>query len=379
MAKIKILILSVSAGAGHMRAAQALCAAAQRPGTDARAVHVDAMRFASWLLRALYVRAYLYIVKSLPSAWRSLYRATHEADPGGWANRIRCRTEAWLCRRLLREVRLQQPDCIVCTHFLPAAVLSRQIAKGALAIPVWVQVTDFDVHRAWVQPCMAGYFAANEEAAFHLHKLGVAPEKIHATGIPVMPGFAAPVARAARLLALGLDPAKQTLLLMGGGAGIGSLPEAAARLLQIPIDFQLIVLAGKNLAALARLDALAKHHPGKLLAQGHTDQVEHWMACADLVITKPGGLTVSECLSMGVPMVLTSPIPGQEEQNATYLLEQGAAMKAEDSSTLEYRVRYLLTHPDRLAGMRDRAKLLGRPDAAARALALLLQPIHDAT
>ena len=137
---------------------------------------------------------------------------------------------------------------------------------------------------------------------------------------------------------LGIDPKRRTVLLMGGGAGLGRLDEVAARLLQLEHDFQLIALAGRNTEVLLALQRLAIRHPGRLLPHGYTNRIECLMACADLVVTKPGCLTVAECLATGLPMIVNSPIPGQEERNADYLLEQGVALKANDPVTLEYRL-----------------------------------------
>lgn len=161
---------------------------------------------------------------------------------------------------------------------------------------------------------------------------------------------------------------------MGGGAGVGSLASVATRLLALDGDFQLIVLAGKNAQALSALQALAGQYPGRLVAQGFTDQVERLMACADLVITKPGGLTTSECLAMGLPMIVNAPIPGQEERNADFLLEQGVALKAFDAVTLEYRVRLLLGNRTKLADMQGKARALGRPAAARDVLRKVMGP-----
>lgn len=130
----------------------------------------------------------------------------------------------------------------------------------------------------------------------------------------------------------------------------------------LEFDFQLIVMAGRNAAALARLQALTQRFPGRLLALGYTGQVARLMACSDIAITKPGGLTVSECLAMGLPMILNAPVPGQEERNADYLLEQGAALKANDAATLHYRIGELLGNPGKLAAMRSRAA--GQPRSA---------------
>jgi processive 1,2-diacylglycerol beta-glucosyltransferase len=155
---------------------------------------------------------------------------------------------------------------------------------------------------------------------------------------------------------------------MGGGAGVGKLDEVAAALMRLEHDFQLIVLAGRNEAALGRLKLQAEEQPGRLFPFGFTNEVAKLMACSDLVITKPGGLTTSECLAMGLPMVVYAPIPGQEERNADYVLEQGAALKAVDLISLEYRVLQLIAEPERLARMRESARRLGRPQAARSVL-----------
>lgn len=367
-----ILVLSVPAGAGHTRVAEAIRTCAADEYGDARVIHLDAMAFATTRLRKVYTDFYLCLIKRRPGLWRHVYRLTDEARPDGWFNRLRRWIEGRDCRALLAHIAALAPDAVVCTHFQPAELLSRQIAAGALRCPVWVQVTDFDLHRMWVHPHIAGYFAGNDEVAFRMREQGIPAQAIHLAGIPTMPAFSRRHDRADCARMLGLDPDLRTFLLMGGGAGLGGLSRVAQRLLAIPGDFQLIVLAGKNLAELAALQALAARFPGRLAPQGFTDQVERVMACADLVITKPGGATVAECLAMGLPMILNAPIPGQEEHNANFLLEQGAALKACDLSTLEYRIRYLMAHPARLEAMAARARTLGRPHAARQVLETVL-------
>jgi processive 1,2-diacylglycerol beta-glucosyltransferase len=281
---------------------------------------------------------------------------------------LRRKLERMNARVLRQAIADFNPDAIVCTHFLPAEMLARLLRKEALRCPVWVQVTDFDLHRLWVHEGMAGYFVANDEVAFRLRAHGIEENRIHVTGIPIMPAFANVLDRAQCALTQGIDATRSTILLMGGGAGLGSLDTVASRLLAIDSNLQLIVLAGKNAQALAALRTMAQRYPKQLIPFGFTDQVEQLMACADLVITKPGGLTTSECLAMGLPMILNSPIPGQEERNADYLLEQGVALKASDDVTLEYRVRRLIQNPLQLQNMREKARALGRTDAALRIL-----------
>jgi processive 1,2-diacylglycerol beta-glucosyltransferase len=372
MPQKKILLLSVSAGAGHMRAAEAIRAYANMPGTGVTATHLDVMDYVSKGFRKLYTDFYITLVNKAPTLWGYLYQITNEAQPDSSMQKLRRGVERLNTKELLKEIAAFKPDAIICTHFLPAEILAGMLRTARLTCPVWVQVTDFDLHRMWVHEHMAGYFAANDEVAFRMRAQGIPPQTIHVTGIPIMPAFAQTLDRSACARAFSLDPQRTTILLMGGGAGLGSLDTIAERLLALEGNFQLIVLAGKNADALAALQVLTARYPGRLLAQGFTDQVERLMACADLVITKPGGLTTSECLAMGLPMIVNAPIPGQEERNADFLLEQGVALKAFDGVTLEYRVRYLLEHPAKLAEMRDKAKALGRPAAARNVLDVVL-------
>jgi len=367
----KILLLSVSAGAGHVRAAEALrqCAEQQFPGVQT--LHLDVMQYVTAAFRKIYTDWYVRLVNASPAAWRLLYEKADEADPRSPLQKLRRATERLNTKALLRAVEDFGPDAVVCTHFLPAELLMHQIRRERLRLPVWVQVTDFDLHRMWIMPNMAGYFAGNDEIAERMRQMIAPPAQIHSTGIPIMPAFGeAPDAAAARGQ-FGLDPARRMVLLMGGGAGMGGLDDVARTLLAIDQDFQLVALAGKNESMLQALQALAAQHPARLIPMGFTDQVHRLMACASFVITKPGGLSTSECLAMGVPMILNSPIPGQEERNADYLLEQGAALKAADGIALTWRVRRLLTEPQLLDTMRRHAAALGRPQAARDVLKIV--------
>lgn len=358
----RLLLLSVSAGAGHVRAAEALRVAAGDAGHVAQ--HLDVMDFVSSAFRALYTDFYLKLVEHSPTAWSMLYRIMDRTPPSAPLARVRRAIERLNTLKLRKAIAAFKPDAVACTHFLPAELLMRERARGRVTCPVYVQITDFDLHGMWIVPDMAGYFAASDEVAFRAHARGIARAKTHVTGIPIMPAFGEPLSRISCAIEAGLDAKRTTILLMGGGAGLGGLDDVAERLLARSTDFQLVALAGRNAAMLGRLQALAKRHPGRLVAQGFTNRVERLMAASDLVITKPGGLTTSECLAMGLPMIVHAPIPGQEERNCDYLLEQGAALKAIDASALEWRIDELMAHPERLAAMAARARSLGRPHAA---------------
>jgi processive 1,2-diacylglycerol beta-glucosyltransferase len=367
MSKLRrILMLSVSAGAGHGRAAEALRAQAALSFADVEAKHLDVMALVPASFRALYADYYIRLVEHHPSVWVYLYHASDKMPRDALFARLRRAIERLNTRQLRAAIREFAPEQIICTHFLPAELLAHDIRRGRKVPPVWVQVTDFDLHRLWVQAGMRGYFAASDEIAFRMIERGIPKENIAVTGIPIMPVFAQSYDRAACAREIGIAPDKTTLLLMTGGAAL------IERLLALPQDFQIIALAGRNEKLLASYRAIAKNHPTRLFPLGFTTTIERLMACADVAVTKPGGLTVSECLAVGLPMVLIAPIPGQEERNADYLMEQGVALKAQDAVALEYKLGQLLADPERLARMRAAMRGLGHGEAARAVLERVL-------
>jgi processive 1,2-diacylglycerol beta-glucosyltransferase len=366
-----LLILSVSAGAGHVRAAQALATVAAAASPPFDATHLDLLTLVPNEFRKLYAEQYLRLVERLPQLWSFFYSRSDRPSRDTLLGKLKRAVEKLNTRKLNSQIARLGPDAILCTHFLPAELLSREKARGKDLPPVWVQVTDFDVHALWVHPHVDRYCVASDEVAWRLADRGVPPDRIAVTGIPVMPLFSVELQRRECATELGLDPARFTAVMMAGGAGVGALDALAARLLELPGEQQLVALAGKNPELLAKLRSLAARHPGKLFPLGFTTTVERVMTAADLVITKPGGLSVSECLAKGKPMLLVAPIPGQEERNADYLLEAGAAVKAVDAATLVYKFSRLLADAARLRAMREAALRIGRPHAARDVIALL--------
>lgn len=366
--KKRLLVLSVSAGSGHVRAAEGIASYAKNNFPDISVRHRDLMQLVPTYFKKIYTDLYLKLAAGLPEAWGWLYRKTDHEPTGSLTERCRRTLQRLSAKKLFIEIDAYKPDAIVCTHFLPAELLATAVLEKRLHCPVWVTVTDFDLHKMWVHEGITGYFVANEELAFRLQSSGVDPTTIVITGIPVMPEFALKPERDVCAAKYGLNPLHKTLLIMGGGAGLGITSELVKSLLSMQSNLQIIVMAGKNQSLLAKLQNLSLFFPGQLVAIGFTDKVPELMACADLVITKPGGLSTSECLVMGLPMLLINPIPGQEERNASYLLQEGVAQRADDVATLEYRLRLLLSNPVKLSEMKTHASLLGKPKAAGSLL-----------
>ncbi len=362
MAKQRILIFSASAGFGHVRAANGVAAWAEHQFGDAVEVrHVDILKITNPFARFIYDRGFLFLVHQFPLLWRYTYNASN-APSRSWRAGLQRFYERLMFGRIFREIEAFKPDHIVSTHFTPPGVLAKALRTGRLKVPVWVQVTDFDLHWSWLCPEVTGYFVASDEVSCDLQHRGIPASKIRVVGIPIMPVFATPPARDLCAAELGIDPRQTTILLMSRGAGSSGMGALAERLLAMP-GFQLIAVAGRSATALQELQAIQGRYAGRLIPVGFTTTIERLMACSDLIITKPGGLTTSECLAMQLPMLAYAPIAGQEEANADYLMEHGTALKTSTPDGMEYRVRKLLENPAKLAAMKANMAPLGHPYA----------------
>jgi processive 1,2-diacylglycerol beta-glucosyltransferase len=364
----RMLVLSVSAGNGHVRAADALVAHARADYPKLSVRHHDVMQMVPGWFRRVYSDLYMKLASGLPEAWGWLYRKTDREAPRSISARARRLLQRLCTQRLMAEVEGFAPDVIVCTHFLPAEILGAAFKEKRITCPVWVQVTDFDLHQMWIHEGISGYFVANDELAYRLYAQGVPAARVVVSGIPIMPGFVAPPDRKAAAERTGLDPSRMTVLMMSGGAGAGLQQELVKSLLAEHSELQVIVLTGRNEVLRSTLQDIEVFYPTRLRAIGFTDDVHRLMACADLAITKPGGLSTSECLTMGLPMLLVNPIPGQEERNAAWLIQEGAAVRADDPATLQFRLNKLLADRDKLSRMRACALALAKPQAAHHVL-----------
>jgi processive 1,2-diacylglycerol beta-glucosyltransferase len=362
------MILSSSGGAGHVRAGQALEAAGRErfPGLDL--VHHDALSFCSRPTRLVVADLYLGVVNRAPGLYRFLYEKTDREQSQLTRSLIR-RYDRMAYRALEKQVLEYDPDEIVCTHFLPSHVLvakraGRTAARPTLRARVSVVVTDYDAHAFWINPGIDRYYAGSDEVRHLLVCRGIAEDRICVSGIPVHPAFSRSRGREAAARDLRVDPDRPTVLLMSGGFGVGNVGATLERLLALPSTVQFIVVAGKNEALRERLERVAAKARGRVRVFGFVTNIQDHMEAADIAVTKSGGLTVSECLTRGLPMIVYNPIPGQEEMNADWLVEFGAAVKVRHADLLPYKLSQLLEDGQRLGAMKRAARRLGRPRAA---------------
>jgi processive 1,2-diacylglycerol beta-glucosyltransferase len=371
----KIAVLSVSAGAGHIRAAEAIKETAKCEFSDVEVVHIDVMDYVPKLFKKSYAESYLKIVQKHPMAWAYLYNKSDEIEGRETVSllkKIRQMIESMNTIKLRKAIRALDVDHIICTHFLPAELISKMIDKGYDMPPCWVQITDYDVHNFWKQKHMAGYFVGSEEVAARVKSDSICCDDVYVTGISIMPQFKTEYSRKVCAGELGISGDKKTLLMMAGGFGVGAIDVAAEKLIENNKELQIIALAGKSKELLGKLNEVSSRYPKQLLPMGFTNEIEKLMAASDIAVTKPGGLTTSECLATGLPMIVINPIPGQEERNCDYLLENGAGMKALDYTGLEYKVNLLIDNPDKLNQMNKSAIEIGKPNAARELLTIVL-------
>lgn len=368
---MRVLVISASAGAGHTRAGAALVEAVQRHDPSAGVDHIDILDFTDPTYRKTYAGGYLAMVNKAPALWGYLYGASEEVRQRKVQDRIVRLFDKVQFTSFRAHLRRASPDVILATHFLPCQVLAPDRAKGCDTWPLGLALTDFDAHAFWVQPTADRFFVATPEVRAVLAGRGIQQERITVTGIPIAAAFSRSFDRAAARAALGLDPDTPVVLVTAGGAGVGAFEATVAAVLGCgPV--QVMAVAGRNEALRRRLASLSVPIGSHLRALGFVTTIEEVMAAADLAVAKSGGLTTSECLAMGLPMVVRDPIPGQEERNADYILEAGAGVKAHGLDSLRFKVAELLADRPRLARMSAAARSAARPNAATAVVSAML-------
>jgi len=363
----KVLLLSASAGAGHLRAAEAIEKAFNqaKDAANREVLHVDVLNYTNKLFRHLYSKAYIDLVNKMPEVPGWFYDKLDKP----WKNeRRRLALDKLNTRPFVKLLREYHPDLIVCTHFLPAEIVSWLKAKERLASRQVIIVTDFDVHAMWLVHHYEHYFVAIDEARVYLEVLGIPAGKITVSGIPIDPVFAIKKDKQEMRAKHGLAPDRTTILLSAGGFGVGSIDALVSSLLPLQHRAQIVAICGRNEGLKKRLTKLAarsKPDATVLLKPfGYTKEMDELMTASDIVLGKPGGLTTSEALAKGLVFVIVNPIPGQEERNSDHLLEGGVAIRCNNLPTLSYKLDRLLSDPKRFQSMKTNALRMGHPNAA---------------
>ncbi|GAB7388617.1 diglucosyl diacylglycerol synthase [Bacillaceae bacterium] len=359
----KVLILSADYGAGHRQAARAVQEQIERlvPRHEVLISNVLELAYprASGWTRRLYLKSFTWY----PSLYGWTYYKTQEMENGKWVKQLFNRVGVREMRELLRKT---APDVVLSTFPMLTGMMSRLRRKGESDVPFYTVVTDYGFHSCWIAPCVDGYFVATEDLRGEFVKRGVAPDRVFVTGIPIRPVFADTVSPQLIREKYGLDPGRPVVLLLAGAYGVTKeIADICAELRPIASRVQLIFICGKNGELARRLRRQTAAWEGTVRVLGYSDKIHEWMRIADLVVTKPGGLTVSEAIWAECPMLFYRPVPGQEKENADYLSRKGAALSAETPREAAQTLAALLAEPDLLRAMRKNIKASLKPSEFA--------------
>ena len=377
MSRQRVLVLSASVGSGHKTAARALEAAFQEHA-DVEVLNQDVLELTNETYTRLSADAYLMLAKRAP--W--LLGWVYDVNDAPFTNEqpLRKMWDMLNTQPVVRFVKDYRPHISVCTHFTPAGIIAQLMATDQLDTSLSVVTTDYDFQGMWLSPTFNRYFVARNESKARLIDLGVAAERITLSGIPVDPRFGEPVDRPAVLDRYELRSDLPVILVSAGAVGGGPARDIVAQIMKMRHEVQCIVVCGSNQRMLHEVEALTAPRASHFRVLGFSSDMLNLVRVATLFVGKPGGLTASECMAAGTPMVIVTPIPGQEERNADYLLEEGAAVRSNDIETVDYKIDRLLDEPERLERLRANARRLGRPDAAqviaATALADRQEPVQ---
>lgn len=343
MKKKRILIISASAGQGHVRAGNALLEAAHAFFSDSVEIdHIDMLEHVTPALRRTFTDGYTRLIKTFPRVWEFIYKT---ADTTTFSEQFYAVTQPISragSKQFLQYIVDYKPDYIICTHSFPAQTIQHSKIEAIDHIPLSIVVTDYALHHFWIVPQVSHYFVATEKMKWDLIRQDVSEPRIHISGIPIAPSFLAPINKTALQKKHSIIPGQPVILLLSGGEGLIHTDEIVEELKDVSFPCTLIAVAGKNTRLEKKLRKMSLPPHINYIPLGWTDDMHELMHLTDIVVSKPGGLTVSECIALEKPIISITPIPGQEEYNAEYILENNFGSVAHNPNDILYYIEHYL-------------------------------------
>lgn len=368
------LVVTASIGSGHNRAAQAIAAEIKTKYPTATVNIVDFMSAKTAYLNNMLKLIYLKMLMLLPTMYELLYNWSGGNIKGASIKRLLAVAMRKDMEILIRRYRAKT---VICTHPFPCAAAAYLKRKKTCDILLAGVITDFAIHQLWIYKQVDLYFVANEELKNELVEKGINVNNINATGIPISSSFNINHNREEIANKIGVDLSKHVILIMGGGLGMGGVKSTLQSMENIDEVIQILVVAGENdfLKDCLRKFALRSHHDIKIW--GYSDNIQELMAVSELLISKPGALTISEALAMELPMILCEPIPGQEKENAHYAETKGVAVWVKNRFDIPSVVQEYLNNPLELIKMRNKANEYKKPLAAFKIIDIITDKIKS--
>jgi processive 1,2-diacylglycerol beta-glucosyltransferase len=364
----KILILTGSFGEGHQQVAKAIQEAAKIKYQNVETSVVDFMAWAYPNLFPISHFVYMKGVQTFPQIYGFFYQKTYQ--PTYFSKKLNSMFSVGI-KKMLKLIQTEKPTVVVSTYPFSSSIFSKLKENGLTNVPLVTVITDHTHHSYWLHPFTDQYIVGSDETKKELMRIGIPSKKIASTGIPIRSKFLRKSNRTELIHKYQLEEKLPTVLIMGGGEGLigkGFLTNEALE--EIPQRIQMIILCGNNKKLRLRLEKDLIHSKHHIVIKGYTDSVNELMAVSDVIVTKPGGVTTSEAIAMKLPMLLIKALPGQEEDNARYLLEEGIAVEAHHSE-LAVKLSLMLENQEMLKQIRKRAENLQTKKAAFSVLEII--------
>ena len=357
----RVLLMYISQVSGHRQSAAAIQRSLKALDPDCEVMNINGFGYIYPIMEKIINTTYMGVIKRVPQIWEYLYDNPKVIKASeNWKQKIHKSSHKKL-KPLIDEFR---PDVVICTQAFPCGMVADYKVTHGLAFKVIGVLTDFAPHLYWLHEGVDSYIVPSEEAKERYVKEGIPSKKIKVFGIPIRMKFAEKLDKAAIGRRLGLDARVPTVLVMGGGQGLGPMKDAVKSMLFLERPLQIIVIAGTNVKLARWLKKIQRRTSKTVIFYDYADNVDELMEVSTLIISKPGGMTTSECLAKGLPMVIVDPIPGQEERNSRFLVSNGIAVRVDDKNRIGSAIDALLNDPAKIKAMRQAALAKGRPMAA---------------
>ena len=378
----RVLLMYISKVSGHRQGAVAISKSLKSLDPDCEVLSINGFSYTYPLMEKIINTAYMGVIKRAPKIWEYLYDNPKVIK---FSEKWKLSIHKSSHKKLKPLIDGFRPDVVVCTQAFPCGMVADYKMTHQPGFTVIGVLTDYAPHLYWLHEGVDYYVVPSLEARDRFVKEGVPQGRIKIFGIPIHMKFAqhAPAAHIAKKL--GLDLSVPTILIMGGGQGLGPMKEAVKSLVRLKRSLQLIVICGTNVKLVNWIkkiqrktakQASAPHTLGlrkKIIFYDYAGNVDELMEVSTLIVSKPGGMTTSECLAKGLPMVIVDPIPGQEERNSQFLVNQGIAIRVDNKHHIAREIDMLLKNPKQLAAMKHAALENGKPRAAEDIARLILK------
>jgi len=360
----------ISEVSGHHNATLAIEKAIRILAPNAEVSNINAFNYTNPVAEKVVNSIYMGIIKVAPKIWDYLYDNPKIVKRIEKAKQNINKANSPKLKRLFERLK---PDVVVCTQAFPCGMVAGYKKAYQADLPLVAVLTDYVPHSYWIYDAVDCYITPSEDVSMRLIKKGVPAQKVKPLGIPFDPKFNAALERNSIFSKHKLSCDLPTILIMGGGQGLGPIKTIVRSLEKVNPDIQEIIVTGTNKKLYNSLKRKIKKYKKKIIVFGYTQNIHELMAVADIVVSKPGGVTTSEVLSLAKPMIIVKPLPGQEANNTAYLTQKGAALKVEDPRKINLVIEELLKNPHKLKHLSAAAKLISKPNAGMDIARLLLE------